>query len=423
MLIEFGLINYKILIPFIYPIFYQIRRYIHINSNPFYILFTEYLGYLCGGLIYILILHRIKSAEKKNLSKKDEEKENEIKMDKSLEILNDSSEDIEGYSKQKLKKKKSIIMNPIQNQIVFEKIILDKKNVRKKYIFIALLAMINLIPMPLEAFTGKDVNLNFKMGSSLLYFIFFYAFFSILILGEKLYRHRILSLVIIVIVIPFLLFFYLKNEANKKNENLFINSLYLILIACLYALYNVLTKKYYNIYFGSPYHFMFVIGLISLSIIALYEAISLIITGVKKNDYNGIIYQIEFNFNKYSFLYLLIFIGDIISSFLWLAGIQLTMYFFTPCHFIISESLSQIFTTFIENSLKEYNISSRMIIYIIYLIIIFASMIYNEIFIINIFNLNHNTRKKIEERVLQEKEASLYLLENEAQQMNIDNNS
>ena len=49
MLIEFGLINYKLLIPFIYPIFYQIRRYIHKNSNPYYILFTEYLGYLFGG--------------------------------------------------------------------------------------------------------------------------------------------------------------------------------------------------------------------------------------------------------------------------------------------------------------------------------------------------------------------------------------
>jgi hypothetical protein len=365
----------------------------------------------------------MKSAEKINLIKKEKEKENDIKMDKNLEILNDSAEDTDSYSGQKLKKKKSIVMNPVQNQIVLEKIILDKKNIRKKYIFIALLAMINLIPMPLEAFTGKDVNINFKMGSSLLYFIFFYAFFSILILGEKLYRHRILSMVIIIIVIPFLLFFYLENDKNKKNGNLFINSLYLILIACLYALYNVLTKKYYNIYIGSPYHFMFVIGLISLSIVILYEAISLIITGVKKNDYNGIIYQIGINSNKYSFLYLLIFIGDIISSFLWLAGIQLTMYFFTPCHFIICESLSQILTTFIERSLREYNISTRMIIYIIYLIIIFASMIYNEIFIINICNLNHNTRKKIEERALQEKEASLNLIENEAEQKNNDNNS
>ena len=99
------------------------------------------------------------------------------------------------------------------------------------------------------------------------------------------------------------------------------------------------------------------------------------------------------------------------------------MYFFTPCHFIICESLSQILTTFIERSLREYNISTRMIIYIIYLIIIFASMIYNEIFIINICNLNHNTRKKIEERALQEKEASLNLIENEAEQKNNDNNS
>ena len=72
MLIELGRINYKLLIPLIYPIFYQIRLIIHKDSNPFYIIFTNYLGYLFSGLIYILIKCRMK--KKHNSS--DIEKEN-----------------------------------------------------------------------------------------------------------------------------------------------------------------------------------------------------------------------------------------------------------------------------------------------------------------------------------------------------------
>ena len=148
---------------------------------------------------------------------------------------------------------------------------------------------------------------------------------------------------------------------------------------------------------------MFIIGLISLSILIPYELITVIIYGIENKSINGILFQIKNNFENYSFLYLLIFVLDIISAFLWIAGIQLTIYYFTPCHFIISESLSQILTTLIQESINEYNLSLKIIIYALYIIIVFASLIYNEIIIINVDSLSRNTKKKIIDREILEK--------------------
>ena len=396
MLIEFGILNYKLIIPLIYPFFYQIRRIIHKDSKPFYELFTNFLGYLFGGLIYLIVKYRIRKTANKKGKEKEKNKEQEIKAedDERNSII-----------------KKQILVRPnndiISNQIEIEKKKLENQKTKNKYLYLFIFALINLIPMPLEAFTVDNININFKMSSSLLYFIFFYIFFSRIILGYKIYFHQIFSLLIIIVCIPILLilFFinYIENEKEKEPFKLFLYSLVLILIVCLYSLNDVLQKKFYNTFIDSPYFLMFIIGLISLSILIPYELITVIIYGIENKSINGILFQIKNNFEKYSFLYLLIFVLDIISAFLWIAGIQLTIYYFTPCHFIISESLSQILTTLIQESINEYNLSLKIIIYALYIIIVFASLIYNEIIIINVDSLSRNTKKKIIDREILEK--------------------
>ena len=248
--------------------------------------------------------------------------------------------------------------------------------------------------MPLEAFTVKDININFKMSSSLFYFIFFYIFFSRIILDDKIYSHQIFSLLIIIVCIPILLILFFINYQEKVSFKLLLYSLILILIVCLYSLKDVLQKKLYNTFIVSPYYLMFIIGLINLSILIPYELITVIIYGMQDKPVNGILYQIKNNFKEYSFLYLLIFFLDILSAFLWIAGIQLTIYYFTPCHFIISESLSQILTALIQESINDYTIYLKIIIYALYIIIVFALLIYNEVIIINIYSLSINAKKK-----------------------------
>ena len=144
----------------------------------------------------------------------------------------------------------------------------------------------------------------------------------------------------------------------------------------------------------SLYHLMFVVGTVCSSILIVYELITIIIFGIKDTGYNGIIFQIIKNCKNYSFLYILLFIFDILTAFIWLWGVQLTVYWLIPCHYIISESLSQILTTIIYDSLKDYNLSIKIIIYIIYIIIVFSSLIYNEVILINICSLSKDTKKK-----------------------------
>ena len=86
-------------------------------------------------------------------------------------------------------------------------------------------------------------------------------------------------------------------------------------------------------------------------------------------------------------------------------GIHLTVYYFSPCHFIISEAISQILSTFINpDNLVGRPFAIKIIIYVLFFIIFFASLIYNEVIIITVFDLNKNTKKFILERAQFEKD-------------------
>ena len=151
---------------------------------------------------------------------------------------------------------------------------------------------------------------------------------------------------------------------------------------------------------------MFKVGLIGLILILFYEIITVLISGINK-PFNGVFYQIGNNFEKYGIVYILIFIFDILSSFLFVCGIALTVYFFTPCHFIISESISQIIAFFTFEKLYLYSLGELIAISIFYFFILFSALIYNEIIIVNIYSLKYNTKKYINLRQIKETEEIL----------------
>ena len=156
---------------------------------------------------------------------------------------------------------------------------------------------------------------------------------------------------------------------------------------------------------------MFILGLFSLILILLYEIITVAIFGYD-TKFNGIFYQFHQYFKKYEFLYILIFMGELLVTFINLAGIQLTIYFFTPCHFFISESISQVISTIADKFLEDFSHVEKVIIYIFFIIILLAAFIYNEIIIINVCNLSKNTKKKINMRQSLETEEILEKIEN-----------
>ncbi len=396
MWIEFGDINYKLIIPFIYPFLYQIRKLIHQNDKkPFYEFFTNYCGYFFSGLIYLIIVCRMRKIQKQN----DLTNPNGEVLDNNIELETCSSDD--NTSKSSVKSNKTIRVKnncTIKNQIIIEKEKINKRQTRKKYLFILGLTIIYLIPMFLDSYCSSNQNINFKTSSSVSVFfcIISYVLLSRLILGHKIYRHQIFSLTIIIVCNIISIILILTGEKNKVNSNMAINFVIMAVILSLYALYNVLEKIFFNSFMTSPYYLMFIIGLITLVLIIIYETITCLAFGDNK-DFNGAFYQIKYNIKNIK-LYPLLFIGDVISAFLWVGGIHLTVYFFSPCHFIISESISQILSTIINNSLEGYNIAAAIVIYILFVIIIFASLIYNEIIILKFWKLNINTKKHITKR-------------------------
>ena len=396
MWIEFGDINYKLIIPFIYPFLYQIRKLIHQNDKkPFYEFFTNYCGYFFSGLIYLIIVCRMRKIQKQN----DLTNPNGEVLDNNIELETFSSDD--NTSKSSVKSNKTIRVKnncTIKNQIIIEKEKINKRQTRKKYLFILGLTIIYLIPMFLDSYCSSNQNINFKTSSSVSVFfcIISYVLLSRLILGHKIYRHQIFSLTIIIVCNIISIILILTGEKNKVNSDMAINFVIMAVILSLYALYNVLEKIFFNSFMTSPYYLMFIIGLITLVLIIIYETITCLAFGDNK-DFNGAFYQIKYNIKNIK-LYPLLFIGDVISAFLWVGGIHLTVYFFSPCHFIISESISQILSTIINNSLEGYNIAATIVIYVLFVIIIFASLIYNEIIILKFWKLNINTKKHITKR-------------------------
>ena len=403
MWIEFGVIDYKILIPLIYPFFYQIRSILHENDEKaLFGFFTNFCGYLLSGIILLIIKCRMRRIKSEDIEKTG------IVLTDILSGKNNETE-LTTDDDRPIKFVKTFVIT--ENQISINKKKLDKINLRNQYLFISLLVCIYLIPMFLDSYTALDNELNFGTSSSfsLFFCIIFYIGLSRLIIGEKINSHQIFSSIIIIVsIIIVVILFLIKDNISKM---IFLNIILIIVVTFFYSLFNTLEKKYFRMYMGSPYHLMFMMGAMALTLILLYEIFTVIIFGFNCS-FNGVFYQFYKNCEKHEYLYILLFIADIITAFIWLAGIQLTVYFFTPCHFIISESISQIISTFLNNTIEDFSIGEKVITYILFIIIIFATLIYNEVVIINFFSLNKNTKKYINLRQLKETENLLSGLNN-----------
>ena len=394
--IELGSIDYKIIIPLIYPFLYQIRGLFHKDPDekPIFRCFTNFCGYLFSGIIYLVIKWRMRRNKSDDLEKQGTIDEYKV---------GDSGENIDEKST-----RKTSLYFLVDNQIKIETDKIRKKTLRNQYLFILLLVIIYLIPMFLDSYVASknESYLGTSTAFSLFFYIFFYIAESRIVLGQKIYLHQMFSSTIIAISIIIVIIITFVKKHNFTGYDV----LYLflvIIVTALFTLFNVLEKKYYNSFMDSPYHFMFMVGVFASTLILLYEIFTVFFSGVGDTGFNGIFYSFGKKFDTHGALYILIFIGDILSAFIWLAGIQLTVYFFTPCHFIISESISQIITSIINKTLKDLMVVEQVFIYIFFVIILFASFIYNEVIIINVCNLNKNTTKNISKRQLFETEETV----------------
>ena len=148
MLIQLGIINYKLILPFIHPIFLQIRKLIHKNDKtPFFEFFTNYCGYICHGIVYLIILKRSKNVQN-TLFNSFEEMPNTI-----FELID------KGENMNSLEKTNSIkvhVNQSVDNLVKKEKQKRQSLERKKKYFNLLFLAGIYFIPLFLDSYTRNS---------------------------------------------------------------------------------------------------------------------------------------------------------------------------------------------------------------------------------------------------------------------------
>ncbi len=244
--------------------------------------------------------------------------------------------------------------------------------------------------MILEAIFKDRFILSLQEGNSLFFIIFFFVFFSWIFLKANIYFHQKFS---ITIIYTCLIIIFIVNETKSNvldiKERLLGMAYYCGVFLC-YGLFDVLGKRYFNVHMDSPYHLMFFIGGVSLLILCPYELFLYFLD----KSYTGIIKKIIYLCSIYKGYYILLFLGDLATTFIWFSGIWLTIYYWSPCHFICGEIFVQLLGSFF-NWDSQMNVSYQVTYILLYIVMIICACIYNEIFVIKLCGLEVNTKKEI----------------------------
>lgn len=371
MLIECSISNCLIFVPMIFPIFIQIEYYVKEKyikkDNILFKMFRYYLGYTLSIIFILIIKCRTKPGRYSRLT-------NTITYKKYSSIH-------------------SIWINPLD----IEQKKLTKGRRIKSYGFLILLIITSVLSSFFNQFFQDKKIAHWKRSLGVFFEIINFIILSVLILNHKLlYRHHLFSLGAISFTLLLLIIYYI--IINNDDEMIKRALWYYFIYAFLYSLYDVLGKKHMVLYFYSPYKTMLTIGLSVSIILIIYDTFAFLYF----REYSGII--LGFQENK-SFFFYFLFPVDIILEFLWNLGIWLTIYYFTPCHFIISELISECIYYCLE-TIINYNKSEKdMLFYagiilhaISYIVNIIFSLVFNEILILKCCGLNKYTKLKIQER-------------------------
>ena len=235
--------------------------------------------------------------------------------------------------------------------------------------------------------------------------IFYFSLFDVLILKTHISKHHYFGMIIITVSI---LALYVILNINQFKEADIMNSIVIPNLAnlvayCPFCFYLVLSKQFMEKYFISPYEFIFYLGIFGTAVLVLLEPFTFLIPchldNVVCNDghFGNIIYGFRKNF--VSPVYILNFIGEMITLFLTALGLWLTVKFLSPSHFITTDSI----VTFSLNILfdillNNYFLCKNPWFYIFSFTSLIGCLIYNEIIILRFCGLEYNTRKEINRR-------------------------
>ena len=206
--------------------------------------------------------------------------------------------------------------------------------------------------------------------------ICFRYFFSRIIIKTKIYRHHKYSMYIC--LVGFILFIAFDCfDIDYKNIN---NIIYLLIIsirAILFPLEDIINQILLSKYFLLPHYLMTYRGLIELTFFSLITIILISLKvelfGINILSFYNFIYLIFFSAKAFSLMQIIYIFNSQYVSFL-----------------ITSETLGSTIIKFIEEGISFF---SFMLEAIPMILVIFGTLMYNEIIIINLFGLETKTKK------------------------------
>jgi hypothetical protein len=259
MLIEFGELKKRLLIPILFPFFLKLRK---VNRNAHSIKslafrgFNDFLSLTICGIFYLILKLNLKS-DKENI--KNDSNNNSINTEQktqnkvSLLPKNNIPQEIENLEQQKGKK---------------------QKQRTKQWLFVGGIAALQLSAVILKTFWKINMEETLKLNISVLIEVFLLIIFSYYFLGLKIHSHQVFSFIIIFICLSI---FFLESLFYEEDR---IVIKYLIedianyfLVQLAYCLSDVLGKKYLNTYIDSPYLLLFKMGIIGIVPIIIYGII------------------------------------------------------------------------------------------------------------------------------------------------------
>ena len=225
-----------------------------------------------------------------------------------------------------------------------------------------------------------------------LYFIYFIPLFNKFILKENIYKHHILSLIsssigIIIVLVPMCM--RITNADIVPNILNFISGV-------LYSLYSALVKYIIEEYYLSPFKISFLMGLISI-VVSLFGFV--IYSLIKYHDFSYFNDIFDFseveNKVKIGLYFIPFFIFLTISEELTL----ITLFYFSPILISVTNIINPILIWIRHKIEGDLEVIDLIMTPIGYLILLFSSIVYNELIILNFCGLNKNTKKCINIRL------------------------
>ena len=231
--------------------------------------------------------------------------------------------------------------------------------------------------------------------------------FSLLFLYlDKPYRHQLLSLLLIIIFVIIADFIEILLKIQSNTDNLWINILISFTQELFFSLDNVIGAKYLLISNGNVYQLLFFNGLFGIIIIIIISLLTEKIhcSSIKLDEdfcEDNKNLKNLFGFDQKDITEnLLKFVISLILSIIEMACTWLLIFYKTVNHLSVACAIHLIFRFIIGK--KNFDINHYLISSICFILIIFMSLVFNDIIILRFCGLENYTTEEIDKRAIED---------------------